>query len=177
MTVSQICDYIILVAALCVAIKNIYEFFAKPTSKIKTRYMKELYEHIGRYFDEKLPIVLQKHDDKASQERIQREQEYFEEEKETVLTETRTMFEQILQENKVQSENIEKLGSTTKDMLRQRIMAIYHSNVKTRTLTVNERESLDELYKDYKEQKGNSYIDKYWRRMESWEITPDEYDD
>ena len=31
-------------------------------------------------------------------------------------------------------------------------------------------ETIDELYKDYKSQEGNSYIDKYYKRMSNWEI-------
>ena len=33
-----------------------------------------------------------------------------------------------------------------------------------------DKEVLDELYKDYKSQLGNSYIDKYYNRMKNWHI-------
>ena len=38
---SQFCDIIILISALCIAITNIYNFFAKPTSKLKKKKTEE----------------------------------------------------------------------------------------------------------------------------------------
>lgn len=63
-----------------------------------------------------------------------------------------------------------------KDVLREKIMAIYHKHKKQRTLQQHEREALTEWYKDYKAMNGNSYIDKYYKRMETWLVIPDNYD-
>jgi hypothetical protein len=42
-------------------------------------------------------------------------------------------------------------------------------------MTLLEKERLDQFYKDYKALKGNSYIDKYYKRMSAWKIH--DYDD
>jgi hypothetical protein len=64
-----------------------------------------------------------------------------------------------------------------KDVLREKIMGIYHKRKKQRALQQHEKEALDEWYKDYKAMNGNSYIDKYYARMKTWIVIPDNYDE
>ena len=54
-------------------------------------------------------------------------------------------------------------------------MTIYHDYKKERALPLQVREALNELYKDYKAEGGNSYIDKYYGRMASWETIEEDY--
>jgi hypothetical protein len=56
-------------------------------------------------------------------------------------------------------------------------MAIYHKNKHERSMMEHEREAVDQYYKDYKKLKGNSYIDKYYSRMKSWQTIYDDYND
>ena len=56
-------------------------------------------------------------------------------------------------------------------------MAIYHEYKFERALPIHVKEALDELYKDYKKEGGNSYIDKYYGRMGKWKITYPDGDD
>ena len=59
LTVGEIVDYIILIGALIGAIYKIYDFFAKPTSKIKQHAINKERERIGVVLDEKLEEKLQ----------------------------------------------------------------------------------------------------------------------
>lgn len=59
---------------------------------------------------------------------------------------------------------------SSKDMMRQRIMSYYYKGKPNHELTIYQKEAVDELYKDYKKLKGNSYIDKYYERMNNWKI-------
>jgi hypothetical protein len=72
------------------------------------------------------------------------------------------------------TKTIEALVISAKDVLREKIMAIYHKNKYNRTLTEYEREALNQYYIDYKALKGNSYIDKRYARMDKWKVI---YDD
>lgn len=54
--------------------------------------------------------------------------------------------------------------------MRQRIMSIYYDHKSTRRIPLHKKEILDELYKDYTDEGGNSYITKYYKRMQNWEI-------
>lgn len=177
MTVSQICDVVILVSAVLIAVKNIYEFFAKPTSKIKTRYQKHLDSNIGTMIEEKMETALKKHDEAVAADVECRKEQVKNAVKEEILLEIKPTLDSILEQNQQQNISIDKLNISSKDMLRQRIMSIYYLNRKARQLTDTELEILNELYKDYKAQGGNSYIDKYYRRMKTWKVLEDDYED
>ena len=75
--------------------------------------------------------------------------------------------------NQEQSAQLGKLTTSDKDMLRKMIMEIYHGYEDVRAFPESIKEQLVELYKDYKSLNGNSYIDKYYARMEKWEVIPD----
>jgi hypothetical protein len=62
-----------------------------------------------------------------------------------------------------------------KELLRERIMAIYGRNRTIRRLEEHEKIELERSYSSYKSINGNSYIDDYYKRMLTWEVVPDDY--
>lgn len=175
---SQFCDIVILISALCIAITNIYNFFAKPTSKLKKKKTEEIQNQISETLDEKLPEILLEHDLETRQKYLSDRQNYLNEIKTEVLTDVKDMLDSIYELNLEQNESIKTLSQGNKDMLRQRIMDIYYTYRDEKKLPIHKKEALDELYKDYKAEGGNSYIDKYYNRMKLWEVYDDEnYED
>ena len=90
--------------------------------------------------------------------------------------------QKVLDGEKQQNEQIdsldkkmEKLNNGQKDVLRQKIMAIYSKNKLNKTLTYDEKDNLDALYHDYKAIDGNSYIDKIYNRINKWKVLDDDY--
>lgn len=83
-------------------------------------------------------------------------------------------FDEIYQQNLEQDESIRILTESSRDMLRKEIIHTYSKNKAARTLTETTKEYLDDLYADYKAEKGNHYIDKIYARMRTWGIVPDE---
>ena len=75
--------------------------------------------------------------------------------------------------------DMEVLKISARDVLREKIMAIYHKNKYNRSMTEYEREALNQYYVDYKALNGNSYIDKRYNRMDKWRVIYDDdpYDD
>ena len=59
------------------------------------------------------------------------------------------------------------------DMLRQRIMVIYHKYREVQIISRYDREIVDQLYKDYKKAGGNRYIEKIYARIKRWEVIED----
>ena len=171
MSLGDLVDLIILIGALCAAIYKIWDFFAKPTSKLKQRAIDKEKERIGAVIDEKMPAILYNHDIETRDKYRADRQNYLVEIKNEVLTE---VGNDITRNNEV----IEALKISAKDILREKIMAIYHKNKYTRTLSEYEKEALDQYYKDYKALNGNSYIDKRYNRMKNWTVVYDEeFDD
>ena len=172
LTVGEIVDYIILFAALLGAIYKIWDFFAKPTSKLKQRAIDKQKQQIGAVLDEKLPEILYNHDLETRDKYKGDRQNYLNEIKAEILAE-------IDDDIKTNAQTIDALVISAKDVLREKIMAIYHKNKYNRTLTEYEREALNQYYIDYKALKGNSYIDKRYSRMDKWKVIYDDdpYDD
>lgn len=90
------------------------------------------------------------------------------------LDENLQTLKDVKEINMDQSEAITKLTNGIKNIQRQEIMSIYEKGKQERTLKQFQRERLDELYKDYKAEGGNSFIDKYYARMIKWPIILEE---
>ena len=172
LTIGELVDYIILGGALCGAIYKIYESFATPTSKIKQKAINKERKRIDAALDEKLPEILRQHDLETRDRYKSDRQNYLNEIKAEVIKE-------VGSDINANSQTIEALVISAKDVLREKIMAIYHKNKYNRTLTEYEREALNQYYVDYKALHGNSYIDKRYNRMDKWKVIYDDdpYDD
>ena len=57
-----------------------------------------------------------------------------------------------------------------KCLLRSEMLRIYYHNKDTRKIRQNEYENFVFLYKAYKALKGNSFIDKIYKEVQTWEI-------
>lgn len=174
MSFSEFCDWIVLLGAVTIALTNIYNFFAKPHKEMKERREEEIKDQIEATLEEKMPEILAQHSKEVAAERSTERLLQLEEIRASILQETKETLDGILKLNIEQSNNISTLMTSSKDMLRQRIMDIYHKHKKEKRLPIHAREALDELYKDYKAENGNSYIDKYYGRMKIWEVYDDE---
>lgn len=172
MTISELVDYIILIAALLGAVYKIWDFFARPTSKLKQKALAKEKKRIGAVLDEKLPQILYQHDLETRDKYKSDRQNYLNEIKAEILAE-------IGDDISTNTKTVEALVISAKDVLREKIMAIYHKNKYNRTMTEYEREALNQYYIDYKALNGNSYIDKRYNRMDKWKIIFDDdpYDD
>lgn len=194
---STICDIIILVSALCIAFTNIYKFFVgggkKVADKIESNRQEQLQaektrtkeiiaevkneetatrkEEIIQVLKESLPNMLIQHDLEVRERYKADREKYLLDIKDAVVQEVSHQLNAI---DSIQGD-MEALAESAKDVLREKIMAIYHKNKRTRQMEEHEKEALTQYYKDYKAIGGNSYIDKYWARMYTWDVIPDDY--
>lgn len=169
LTFSDICNGIILIGAVCVAVKNIYNFVKKPKDKLKQKHDEDTKEQIKEVLTQELPPLLDQRDKALRERYLADDKRRTEEMQEHILDEIKDTLDGILEINLEQNKLIEILTQGSKDMMRQRIMDIYHKYKVTKSFPVHVKEALDELYKDYKAEGGNSYIDKYYARMMPWE--------
>lgn len=167
---SKIVDLIILVGSVCAALYKIYEFFAKPTSTLKKKREERERKRIVTVLDQELPTRLKKHDIEVRDKYRADRENYLKE----ISNEVYTKISVPLSQN---NDDLEALKISARDVLREKIMAIYHKNKYERALTQYEKEALEQYYKDYKKINGNSYIDKYYNRMKLWRIIYDDYTD
>ena len=117
--------------------------------------------------DEVLPEKLKEHD-LQTRDRYKADRERYLQE---IKTEVINAIGGSVNKNE---EDLEAIKISVRDVLREKIMAIYHKNKTDRTMTEYEREALDQYYKDYHALRGNSYIDKRMGRMNKWQVIYDE---
>lgn len=65
---------------------------------------------------------------------------------------------------------IRKIAEGTKCQLRSEMLRIYYHNREARKIRQYEYENFVMLYEAYKALKGNSFIDKIYKELQSWEI-------
>lgn len=193
---SYASDVIILIAALLGAIGVIANWIGKPIKLFKKHSDENFeakvldvvenkditFEHrVLNIVQNKLPGLLQKHDlEVRDRYRADRER-YLQEIKAEVLKDIQT---QITEATKLStevaklSELYHSLAISAKDVLREKIMQVYFVGKDNgKTLTEHQKEVLEQYYIDYKAMKGNSYIDKYYNRMQKWKVVEDDYDE
>ena len=169
-TLGGVVDLIILIGALCAAIYKIWDFFAKPTSKLKSRAKQRREAEIEAVLNRVLPEKLKAHDLETREKYKADRQRYLTEIKDEVIKQVGGTIDQ-------NAEDLEALKISAKDVLREKIMAIYHEYRGERAYPTYRKEALEQYYKDYKKLNGNSYIDKYYARMTKWQEIYEDYED
>ncbi len=66
--------------------------------------------------------------------------------------------------------SIRKISTGTKCQLRSEMLRIYYHNREREKIRQYEYENFVMLYEAYKALKGNSFIDKIYKEVQSWEI-------
>lgn len=66
--------------------------------------------------------------------------------------------------------SIRKISTGTKCQLRSEMLRIYYRNKESGKIRQYEYENFVMLYEAYKALKGNSFIDKIYKEVQSWEI-------
>lgn len=66
--------------------------------------------------------------------------------------------------------SVRKISNGTKCQLRSEMLRIYYRHRETEKIRQYEYENFVMLYEAYKALKGNSFIDKIYREVQTWEI-------
>ena len=156
---SSACDFVILIGAVFVAFDRII----KPVIFIKKKSDNSFDEKIAESLKKHLPEILQKHYEDTKQQLI----------KETT-EKVKAAIEDELTSVDLLKQQYDILVLTAKDVLREKIMKIYNDYRREKILPLSKKEQLEQYYIDYKKLKGNSYIDKYYKRMQRWEVIDEE---
>jgi hypothetical protein len=166
-----ICNAIVLISAVLIAIKTIAEMIGRPIRLIKRKSDTEFKEKVISILDEILPGILLRHD-LETRERYKADREaYLRDIKEAVVQDIGQKLSQV--DNLAQQ--YVSLEISAKDVLREKIVCMYENNKDARKLRYFEKRALEQYYKDYKKMGGNSYIDTIHERMLTWEVEPDDY--
>ena len=167
----MICNGIVFCSAVLIAIKNIADMLGKPIKFIKKKSDTDFEEKVKAIVMEMMPEILLTHDLETRKKYLEDRQKYLEE----IKTEVLGCISGQLQTVDRLTDQYKALEISAKDVLREKIVAIYENNKDRRKLRHFEKRALDQYYLDYKAMKGNSYIDLIYGRMMTWEVEPDDY--
>lgn len=118
---------------------------------------------------------------KMKKKKLEAEQQKQEE----IISKTTTKFvEQILppiivkieERDKAQDEKLNMLLRSSNDTLRKDIVRIYYKYLPYKKILQYDREFLSVAYRDYHDQKGNSFIDGLMTEMRKWTVVATESD-
>ena len=201
MGLEVICDIIILIAAVLVAITNIYKFFKNSGKGIKDKVEEVAAEREAEFnakvderarqvaqpmidaavrtltssfeglLDKHLPGRLTAHDLDTRKRYLEDRQRYLCEIKDEVVEILQDRIDAVDEHG----DQMKVFSEVMKELLRERIMEIYRRNRMERQLEDHERYELRQAYASYKSIGGNSYIDGYYETMDGWATVPDEH--
>ena len=194
---ETIASVVILIGAVCVAVVNIWNFFANGRKGIKkhveqvreeqkcaeearirdvvatiqeeeSEHMQEVVLNIMK---DALPDALTEHYKKIRDQFKGDREQYLHDITDEVTHNLQTSLEAV----EAHETRMMVFTEVLKELLRERIMAIYSRNRHKRELEEHEKVELERSYASYKSIKGNSYIDDYYKRMQTWKVIPDNY--
>lgn len=157
MTLQNICNIIILFGAVAGAIAAIWNLCGRPVLFFKKR-------------------KKQADDDRKKAEE-ERKQQLIKEISQAIKTDLAPDFDDIYTQNEEQTEKIAEQGTqiahlahTMRDTIGAEIIAFYEQHKAKRAITEAQKETIEDLYKEYKQLKGNHHVDNIYKRMWSWDI-------
>jgi regulator of replication initiation timing len=169
---GMFCDGVVLAAAVLVAIKTIAEMIGKPIRLVRNRANDDFKARVVAILEEVLPDILYKHDLETRDRYKADREKYLQEIKQEVVNQIDSQLRQV----NVLTTQYEALAISAKDVLREKIVAMYENNKDRRKLKFFEKEALTQYYKDYKKMGGNSYIERIYGRMVTWSVEEDDYE-
>jgi hypothetical protein len=194
---ETIASVVILIGAVCVAVTNIWKFFANGGKGIKKHVeqvrdeqkcaeeihirdvvaaiQEEESEHVQEVIlnimKDALPDALTEHYKQIRDQFKGDRERYLHDITDEVTHNLQTSLEAV----EAHETRMMVFTEVLKELLRERIMAIYSRNRHKRELEEHEKVELERSYASYKSIKGNSYIDDYYKRMQTWKVIPDNY--
>lgn len=168
---ALICNGIIFISAVCIAVKNVAEMIGRPIRLVKRRTDLEFKQRVIDVLQEVMPHILYEHDLETRRKYKADREAYLQDIKNEVVKEIGGQLSSV---DKL-TQQYASLEISAKDVLREKIVCMYENNKGTRRLRYFEKRALEQYYKDYKKMGGNSYIDTIHERMLTWEVEPDDY--
>lgn len=153
-----VCNIIIFVSAVIIAVKNIYGFLKKPVDDLHAHAQTLEEKHIEEVLEKKLPEMVN-----GSHESII---DSLEEIKELVLDQQHN-FDKI-------QKSVDLLNVSQMDLMRYNMNRLYYKYRPFKKILDCDKKAFMKLYSDYHDMGGNTWIDSLYNEVMHWEIVEDE---
>ena len=155
---NVVANVIILISAVIIAIKNIFGFFKKPVDDLQEKAHAEEKKRIEKVLEEKMPGLLEQNCSviMGSLEEIKKM--------------SASQEKQIIEVQK----SLDLINKSQFDVLRYNMNKLYYKYHPYKKILSADKKAFIKLYDDYKDMKGNTWIDALYNELITWEIIEDE---
>ena len=174
---TKMCNIIILVGAIVVAIKNIVAFIKKPVNDLSEKANSKEEKHIEEVIDQKVPELLKKHGETVAGVRAEEDRARVDEITNSIITVVDSKMEELKEISLHQGEeitsikhSIDLLKNAQLDTMRYSMNKIYYKYRPYKKILDCDKKAFIKLYNDYKPMGGNSWIDSLYPEVMSWEV-------
>ena len=179
-TLTEVCNIIVLVSAVIIAGKNIWEFFKKPVDDLQVRANAREEEHIEEVIDRRVPELLATHSEKVKGERNHEEACRAQSIKDDIIAAVEGRIDELknmtVEQDKQLSSLIKSMDLLTQsqmDMMRYDMNRIYYKYRQYKKILSADKKAFIKIYHDYKSMDGNTWIDALYAELKDWPIVED----
>lgn len=154
LTLNEIANVIILISAVIIAIKTIYQFLKKPVDDLAKHSKDNEEKRIEEVFERKVPGLLDKNC-------------------EVIINSLKEIKDMTLnQEERLEKlqASIDLLNTSQLDVLRYNMNCLYYKYRPYKKILDADKQAFIKLYNDYKGMKGNTWIDSLYNEVVEWPI-------
>ena len=151
LTLTEVCNVIVLISAVIIAGKTIFGFFKKPVDDIAAKVNEREEEHIKEVLQAEIPNMLAENC--------------------KVITGSLDGIKEQLNDIQVA---INLLNESQLDMMRYNMNKIYYKYHPYKKILSADKKAFIKIYTDYKSMDGNTWIDALYAELKDWPIVEDE---
>lgn len=181
LNLQEICNVIILVSAVIIALKNIYGFFKKPVADLQDKARLAEEKRIVDIVEKKMPEILNKHSQNVKGERQLEDKKMADSIKGAVIEAMDDKIEEVKEiqlDQGTQMQKIQKavdlLNTSQLDLMRYNMNRLYYKYRPFKKILDCDKKAFIKLYKDYHEMGGNTWIDTLHDEVITWETVEDD---
>ena len=181
LNLQEICNIIILVSAVIIAVKNIYGFVRKPVTDLQDKARLAEEKRIVETVEKKMPEILKEHSKNVKSERQLEDKKMADSIKEAVIDAMDDKIEEVkeiqldqgTQMQRIQ-QTVDLLNTSQMDLMRYNMNRLYYKYRPFKKILDCDKKAFIKLYNDYHEMGGNTWIDTLHDEVITWEIIEDE---
>lgn len=169
----SVSEIISVLSGFCILIYGIFQVAKKAIENMawykKTKEEKEVQEKEKRWIEWKEFYFSAKKEFEELD--AKRTKELYDEFNEQFMDKyTNKIIKEIQKTDREQNLKIQKLITTSNDILRKELVSIYYTYLPQKKIPVFRKKSFMKLYEDYHSQGGNSFVEDIYKQIAMWEV-------
>ena len=178
---QEVCNLIILISAVIIAVKNIYGFLKKPVDDLHDRSLTAEEKRIEKVLNSRVPEILSKCAMSMKEEQRNQLSSMEESIKKCVVNAVEDKVEELKEITLDQGQEIKQIQKAVNlineaqmDVMRLNMNQIYYKYRPYKKILDCDKKAFMKIYNDYHSMGGNTWIDMLHAEVITWEIVEDE---